>query len=469
MRKSASWIAALGFLVSTGQAVALSLEETIFYVLETNPEIKSAEANKQAIEFELDQAKSFRVPRFELEAWAGASVDNGDTTSDLTAADDPISGYELRGRMSQMIFDGFETRSDIERQAYRVDAAALRVLERSEMLSLEAIRLFADVLRSNELVALARQNLDYHRAVYERLQGGFEGGVVPVGDIQQAEERIYLAEDTLIDFELDAQDIRDTFLAIVGVEPGNLGSLPSVASAMPAELDDALGVARRRNPTVRFAQADVGSAEAQSRLADANRYPTVHLEADVVAGEDVNGFEGNVSDAKVGLVMRYEFQGGFNRAERQEQVRRVSESRADLLRRTRVVEKEVRHSWASLKSAERRRATIERQASLSRELRTTYEGEYEVGARSLLDILNTQSALFQAEANLVNARSLERYVKYRLLAASGVLLSTLGIEPPEDAQPFAANSVGAPGVGGTQVEERFDASSFRDWRKSVSE
>ncbi len=460
-------VASVILMAWCGSAEALSLEDTILYVLETNPDIKAAEANKQAIEFELDQAEAFRAPRFELEAWAGASLNDGNTISDLTAADDAISGYQLRGRMSQLIFDGFETRSEIERQAYRVDAAALRVLERSEFLSLEAIRLYADVLRARELVSLAQRNVSYHRTVFDRLEGGFAGGALPIGDIQQAEERVFLAEDTLMSFQLDLQDIEDNFLAIVGIEPDNLGNMPGIGSALPGSLEQALGIARRRNPTLRFSQADVGTAEAMSRAADANRYPTLHLEADVLGGEDLDGFEGDVLDARVGLVMRYEFQGGRKRAERQEQVRRVSESRADLLRKTRAVEKEVRHSWASLLSAQRRRSVIERRAALSRQLRQTYEEEYLVGARSLLDILNTQNALFQAEANLVNARSLERYVKYRVLAATGTLLPTLGIEPPEDAKIYARDRVGAPPVGETNEAQHFDAKAFRSWRKTV--
>ncbi|QDY71732.1 TolC family outer membrane protein [Qingshengfaniella alkalisoli] len=466
-RSNVTTLAAAFMFSWAGPSSALNLEDAIFYVLETNPEIKAAEANKQAIEFELDQARAFNMPRFELEAWTGASINDGSTTSDLTAADDAITGYQVRGRMTQKIFDGYETRSEIERQAFRVDAAALRVLERSEFLSLEAIRLYADVLRSQELVALGQRNVDYHRAVYDRLEGGFEGGVVPVGDIQQAEERLYLAEDTLLSFELDLQDIEDNFLAIVGVEPSSLAAMPGVASAIPGSLDQALGIARRRNPSIRFSQADVGTSEAMARVAAANKYPTIDLEADVLGGEDVNGFEGAVRDAKIGLVMRYEFQGGRKKAERQEQVRRISETRADLLRRTRVVEKEVRHSWASMRSAERRRAVVEKQAALARELRETYQNEYQVGARSLLDILNTQNSLFQAEANLVNARSFERYVKYRLLAATGTLLPTLGIQPPEDANPYAGERSGAPAVGTTNANTHFDASSYRDWRKSV--
>ncbi|MEM1006005.1 MAG: hypothetical protein AAGK26_11500, partial [Pseudomonadota bacterium] len=74
--------------VASARAVmALSVEDAILFVLETNPEITAAESNKQAIEFELQQARSFWAPRFELDAFAGGSVNDGTTTPDLSAAD----------------------------------------------------------------------------------------------------------------------------------------------------------------------------------------------------------------------------------------------------------------------------------------------------------------------------------------------------------------------------------------------
>ncbi|MEO0990656.1 MAG: TolC family protein [Pseudomonadota bacterium] len=464
------WAAALacGVFLST-TANALSVEETILFVLESNPEIQAAEANKQAIEFELDQARSFWAPRVELEGRTGASLNDGSTTPDLSASDDTIYGYEFSGRLTQLIFDGGATRSEIERNAYRIDAAALRVLERSEVLSLEAVRLYADVLRSRELVAAAQRNQSYHREVLSRIQTAFDNGVVGLGDLQQAEERVFQAEDTVFEFELTAAEIVADFIEIVGVAPQGLGAVPRLGGRVPTTLDAALGLARRNNPTIRFLQADVGAAEAFSRETNANRSPILNLEAEARYGEDVNGFEGEVRDAEIGLVLRYEFQGNRKRADRQEQARRVSESRATLLTQTRVVEREVRQTWSGLNIVRRRLSTLERQTERAREVRGTYEQEYEVGNRSLLDLLNTQAALFQAEANLINARSLRTFVEYRLLAETGTLLPTLGIEAPEDSKPYAREDRGAPGTRPAQDQYRLDARSFGDWRRGAGE
>ncbi|CUJ81349.1 Outer membrane efflux protein BepC precursor [Shimia thalassica] len=446
---------------------ALSLEDSILYVLETNPEIKAAESNKQAIEFELEQARNFYSPKFELEAWAGTSENRGNASPDLGAASGSVEGYELTARVSQMLFDGYRTRSEIERQAYRIDAAAYRVLERSEVLSLEAVRLYSDVLRTRSLLSLAQRNYTYHKDVYARLKTGYDRGVIGIGDLQQGEERVYLAEDIILEFELNAEDAETLFLETVGVEPKSLQTLPSVSRAVPSSLDLALGRTRTDNPTIKFMQSDVGSAEALSRRANSNRYPSFHLEAEGRTGEDVGGFLGDREDFRVGLVLRYEFQGTRKRAVRQEQARRVNESKSHLLSRTRRVESEVRQSWSTLRSAKRRLSTIQGQARLSRQLREAYENEFVVGNRSLLDVLNTQGALFQAEANLINARSLTTYAEYRLLASVGILLPTLGIKAPEDAKPYAGEKVGAPGLSEASSEQQFDAKTFRQWRQSV--
>ncbi|MEX0328024.1 MAG: TolC family protein [Ruegeria sp.] len=462
---SAMYCAAL--TAQTSIADALSLEDAIIFVLETNPEITAAESNKQAIEFELQQARSFWSPLVEVDAFAGSSINDGTTTPDLSSAQDWIGGYEVGLRISQLLFDGQETRSEIERQAYRIDAAALRVLERSEVLSLEAIRLYADVLRVRSLVGLARANRDYHVQVLERIQRAYDSGVVGIGDLQQAEERLILAEDTIISFELDLEDVQNLFLAVVGVEAKGLSTVPDIRRALPANLDAALETARRSNPTIRFLQADVGSAEAQSRRTNANAYPKLFLEADGRLGEDVGGYEGDVADARIGLVLRYQFQGTSKRAARQEEVRRVSESRARLLAQTRRVENEVRQSYAVYRSAQRRTQKITAQVNIAQKLRETYEEEFTVGQRSLLDVLNTQNALFQAQANLVNAKSAENYVRYRILASVGVLLKSMGITPPEDSNVYARDELNVTPRSQTGGEQRLDARAFKDWRKSL--
>ena len=447
-----------------GPASSLELKDAILYVLETNPEIDTAEADKQALEFELDRAHAFWAPKVIFETWNGRSHDFSDNSTGPGRA---VDGYEVSTTITQQIFDGFWTRSEVERQAYRVDAAALRVLERSEFLALEAARLYTDVLRMRRQVGLAETNLSYHRDVVTRLQEAFDTGVVGPGDLSQGEERLLTSEEMLLQFRLDLADTEALFLETVGVTPDALGTVPNISHAVPGSLDQVLANARRMNPTIRFMQADVGAAEALQRRAQSNMYPTVNLEAQGAYGNNLDGVRGKVNDVSVGVKLRYEIQGGAQKAERQEQAARVNESRARLLTQTRLVEREVRQSWNTLKQVEERIKILDSTAGELRELRDTYETEFQVGNRSLLDVLNTQNSLLRAEVDLVNEQSLRTYIDYRVLAASGLLLRTLNITPPVDAETYAAKQVGAPAVRAAEAGTRFDARSFRKWRQSA--
>ena len=443
--------------VCAAPAAALDLRDAVLYVVETNPEIKAAEANKQAIEFELDQGRSLYTPRVNLEARTGYSYNDGDTTSDLTSADDPIFGGEGRVVISQMIWDGWETRSEVERQAYRVDGAALRVLERSEFLALEAAQFYSDVLRERQVLGLSQANLRYHEEVLGRIRNGFETGVLGLGDLQQAEERLVLAQDIVTQVEFDLASAELAFAEVVGVAPTGLSGLPNYSGRLPASVDAASARARVNNPTLRFSKADVGAAEAQYRAVSSNRYPDLFAEIEGRIGEDVDGFEGRRADASAELVLRYVFQGKQLSADRQEQLRRVSESRALLLQQARLVDREVRQTWARLRNARERVRILDRQNTLNSELLVTYEQEFEVGTRSLLDLLNTQNALLQNQVSLAAARSAARVEEYRLLAATGDFLSAVGVQPPEDADPYAAVGLGAPPVKAAETEFRKDS------------
>lgn len=55
----------------TGGAQAQSLRDAVSLTLKTNPQIGAAIENKEAISFELRQARGLFMPRIDLEASAG--------------------------------------------------------------------------------------------------------------------------------------------------------------------------------------------------------------------------------------------------------------------------------------------------------------------------------------------------------------------------------------------------------------
>ncbi len=150
-------------------ASAMPLREAVERAVATNPEIGEAVANREATEFELDQGRGGYLPSIDLEARAGALLRDSATTRAIGREDKVAAERSVGIVMRQLLFDGFETRAEVEHQASRVDAASFRVLERSETIALAVIREYLDLIRLHRVVASTRENVSYHEQLVGRI------------------------------------------------------------------------------------------------------------------------------------------------------------------------------------------------------------------------------------------------------------------------------------------------------------
>ena len=86
----------------------------------------------------------------------------------------------------QILFDGFASIHDIWRQSARVNAAAFRVRERTELIALDAAEAYVDVVRYLRLVSLSEQNVVSHEKIFANVNTRFSGGRAGEGDLEQA-------------------------------------------------------------------------------------------------------------------------------------------------------------------------------------------------------------------------------------------------------------------------------------------
>ena len=73
------------------------------------------------------------------------------------------------------------------------------------------------------------------------------------------------------------------------------------------------------------------------------------------------------------------------------------------------------------------------EAEAQRRTRDAYAGQFELGLRDLLDVLDAENQLFIARVALTTAEYTERFAVYRGLAVVGTLLDTLEITRPREA------------------------------------
>lgn len=432
-------------LSAAAGASAMPLREAVELAVATNPQIGEAAANREATQFELDQARGGYLPSIDLEARAGALLRDSATTRGL-GRDDEVSAERSVGVvMRQLLFDGFETRFEVEEQASRVDAASFRVLERSETIALAVIREYLDLLRLHRVVASTRENVAYHQDLLGRIEEGTEVGTLSVADQQQAEERLFAAQSQVVEAVEEVKAAEARFVRLVGQPSGKLSSPPSIGGVLPRDIVAAIRFAQQHNPTVLAAQADVNAAHGRVKGATSAFYPTVSLEARARAGQDLEGIPGDDHELRAGVVLDWNlYRGGIDRANHQEQIRRMDEATMVLYRIVREVEEAVKLSWDRREQQAQRLAFLRQQLNSVRDLVRSYADQFAIGQRSLVDLLDAQNARVNAEIAVWTAEAAVQLAEYRILAATGQLLPALGIAPPPQAVPYARARVGVP-------------------------
>ena len=334
---------ALAVALYSNSAMALTLKEAAAVALELNPEIGQAIENREAIEFELRQARGLYLPSIDLEGSAGVRRLDNPSRRALGVEDDALAPVEISGVITQKLFDGGARRAELERQAARVDSASLRVLERSEYITLQVAREYLEYLLQAEIVKESSANLKFHQGVAGNIGSSIAGGALTEADRQQAAERVLSAKARLQEAEEEMASAKIRFLKLVGKPLSNPQMPASLASYLPKDLDAAIGLARRANPRVHMAGADIDAADAMVDAARAKFYPEIYAEGRARIGNDIDGSAGDTNDLQARIVAKWNvYRGGIDKANEQEQIRRASEQRLVLHQIDREVEEAVR-------------------------------------------------------------------------------------------------------------------------------
>ena len=411
-------------------AGAIPMQDVITTAMSSNPEIIQAQFNKEAIEFERKQAQGLFLPRVDLEASAGIRRLENFTRRNLGIADNELYPLEAQLRGEWTVLDFGRRSGELHRQAARVDGASMRVVERSEFIALQIARQYLDVLLQQRVLAASRDNTAFHQQLVADLGAGVDQGSISVADRQQAEERLQAA---LVRQEEAVQDLNEaviTLRRLSGLDVNVVTVPPNLASALPPSVEDAIGQARTEHPLVREAIADVDAANAAADSAEGELYPTIGVEAIGRVGEDIDGFSGDTNDLQARVVLRWNlFNGGINRANLQEQVRRASEARYRLHELQREAEEDVRTAWSLNQTQANVVTALTRQSQVSDDLLLSYRSQFNVGRRSLLDVLDAQNTRYNTQVRLETARFSQLFAQYQVLASTNDFLSALNIAP----------------------------------------
>lgn len=414
-----------------------TLKEIAQQAVLNSPEVTSKWHNYKAADEEAGAARGAFLPRLDLTAGQGRESLKQPPASQQH--DYTRTGYTVS--LSQMLFDGFATRNEVR----RLDKAKLvryyELLDASEAVALEASRTYLDVLRYRFLVDLAEDNYVQHRATYEQLLRRTQSGVGRRVDLEQAGSRLALAEINLTTETANLHDVTARYQRIVNQQPPAVIFPPALLSrAMPLSQTAAIDTLHKKNPTLLAAIENIESAQHDLSVRRASYSPKLDFRARTDNTDNYQGTPGERVNNVAELVVTWNlFNGGSDRARERQYMERRNLA-LDLR------EKACRDTRQTLAIAYNDALRLREQASylavqvnLLEKTRDAYRDQFNVGQRTLLDLLDTENELLAARRSAINADSDLALAYLRTYAGMGTLLEFLGLQKLDTDTPEAGD------------------------------
>jgi len=404
---------------------AASLNQVVEHTLLTNPEIQSRYQEFRAAMEGQNVARGGLRPQVNAQGFYGKEWRTH--REDGNDHNWTRPGYNLELR--QLLFDGFRTSNDVKQAGYDKLARFFDLLSTSDDNALAATQAYIDLQRYRELESLAQQNYALHEDTLKQIQDRARSGVGRGVDLEQAGGRLALAQTNLMTESANLNDVQQRYVRITNLAPAaTLAPVPDVTDKIPARPTD-FNDSLRLNPSVLSKQASLLAANAGIASAKGAFSPVFELVA--ATGRDRPDVTPDVRDAQsssVSLQMSYNLYRGGADSARVRQTSAQAYAARDLRDYTcRNVQQDVAIAWNNIVNLRAQLPFLRDHEISTTKVRDAYRQQFQIGQRTLLDLLDTENELFEARRALTNARYDLTVAQYRWLALSHRLMPSLGL------------------------------------------
>ena len=405
----------------------------------SNPEVLQRWHAYKAAQGERDAAFGGYLPRLDLSASKGRDH-----------RDDPLLKKDYTRNattltLTQMLYDGFATRNEVKRFDHALIVRLFELQDASETAALEAARAYIDVQRYRKLVGLAEENYVRHRSVFEQIQKKVQAGVGRRVDLEQAAGRLALAEANLLTETSNLHDVSARYMRVVGEQPAReMESLANLTRGTPKDMAEALTAAQRGNPALLASIENVRSAYSAARVRDAAYQPRLDLRLKRDHGHNLNGYTGQHESSTAEVVLSWNLFSGFSDIARSRQYAEQHNVARDIRDKTcRDIRQNLAIAYNDTRKLTEQLGYLDQHQISIEKARDAYRKQFDIGQRTLLDLLDSENELFQARRAYGNAEHDLAVAYVRTHAGLGKLLTTLGVSkagdpPPAEPEMWAA-------------------------------
>jgi outer membrane protein len=365
----------------------------------------------------------------------GIHIDGVGTVSSVN--DHPLQG---QATISQPLFRSGRTIAEISRAKALVRSGRAQLIATEQTVLLSAATAYVNVVRDTWIVNLRRHNVEVLRRQRDSVQLEFKAGSLTRTDAAQSEARLAGAQSDLTTAEGQLATSRADFLRAIGRPAETLERKPNLPK-LPQGEDAVLTMALKQNPALLSAQANERAAGYAVDDAWGAMGPTLSVQGEYlysqsalnsVQGFGAGGSPESVTNHAVAVIGQLNvpiYQAGIEEATIRQARELHAQSQLNVASADRAVRDAVATAWSTLQSA---LGTIDSNQATVKADEIAFEGvskEQQVGGRTVLDVLNAEQELLNAQVSLVSSNRDALVAAYAVLAAGGALTArSLGLK-----------------------------------------
>ena len=409
--------------VHANEQSAMPLTYVSSKAIENNPEVQEAwHAFKSSI-YGVDAARSGYLPSVDVSASAGYERRNYGVEEEYNRNTAELS-------VTQMLYDGFRTSNTVDRFKRIQLIRYFELISQTEQTALEASIALLDVQKFKELVQLAEANLQEHESVYQQIEQSVGAGVARAADLEQISGRLSLAQSNVLTEYSNLHDVSARYLRVVGELPMNdIKQADLDEKNIPISVNQALDVAYKNSPSFYASLYNIEAQKANAKAQKAAFHPNVDLSARYGSQDrDELGQNETRTEARVGIDISYNlYNGGLDNANLEQAYQDINIAKYQRDQSCIDIRQSLQIAYYNVTILEQKLPALDQHRESSTKVKIAYKDQFDIGQRTLLDVLDAENESFQSTRSYIMALYDRQSAILTMLKEMGKLLPALNV------------------------------------------
>lgn len=410
-------------------AAAQSLQDLYTAARGFDASYQSAKSQFDALLAKAEQAKALLLPTANLNM--GVNNTSQDISGGTTNRNYSYDAQSATVSASQPLYRP-ANKAGYEQGMKQVDLAKAQLLAAEQDLIIKVGQAYFDVLSSADNLAFVKAQ---KTAVAEQLASAkrnFEVGTSTITDTREAQARfdLVVAQELAADNDLRVKNMAlNQLVGLPNAAPKPLAVPVELSPLAPADAESWVQQSATQHPALAQLQIALDVAKLETEKAEAAAKPTLDLTGSYTMGNSQRGtssgpasYDTRSSVAVVGVSFNYPLFSGYSIQNRiKETLALEDKARTDLEASRRTIAQGVRTAFFGVLSGQAQVKAYEAAEESSQSALDANKLGYQVGVRINIDVLNSQSQLYDTKAKLAKARYDVLLGELKLKQAAGTL------------------------------------------------